>query len=130
MKLMLVDDSAVLCRMLRAVLADAPGVEVVGEARSAAAALESLAQQPIDVVVMDWSMPGMNGVDATAAVRRHWPRTVVVGFTSTADPAVRAGFLDAGPQRSSRKTTPWRWCNTSTPSARRSRRSTDDQPPT
>jgi chemotaxis response regulator CheB len=60
----LVDDSAVACRMVRALLSGSLDVVVVGEARSDEDAIRLIARLAPDVVVMNWSMPGMNGVEA------------------------------------------------------------------
>ena len=96
LRVLMVDDSAIARRMLRLVLADATGIEIVGEATTAENALQLVAQLSPEVVVMDWQMPGMNGVDATRLVRQRHPHVSVVGFTSSGEPSVHQHFLDAG----------------------------------
>src|SRR3954452_22580031 len=95
-KVLIVDDSAIMCRMVRALLAASPDVVVVGEAPSAEDAFPLIARLAPDVVVMDWSMPGMNGIEATAELRRTQPDVRVVGFTSTDDRCVHEAFIAAG----------------------------------
>ena len=65
MRVFVVDDSPTARRMLRLVLAERDGVDVVGEAVSAEDCLARVADFAPDVVVMDWRMPGMNGAEAT-----------------------------------------------------------------
>jgi NarL family two-component system response regulator LiaR len=96
MRLLIVDDSAVACEMVRRLLERAADVEIVGTAASGEEGLEACAALAPDVVVMDWSMPGMSGIEATAEVRRRHPGIDVVAFTSTRDREVRDAFLAAG----------------------------------
>jgi two-component system, NarL family, response regulator DesR len=95
-RVLLVDDSATVRRMLRLVLAGTTGIEIVGEAPEAEQALELVKRLCPDLVVMDWQMPGMNGVDATRLIRQRHPEVSVVGFTSSGEPSVHERFLEAG----------------------------------
>src|SRR3954467_14105351 len=96
MRLLIVDDSPIARQMVRRLVDGAAGVEVVGDADSGEEGLEACAALAPDLVVMDWSMPGMSGVEATAEVRRRRPELRVVGFTSTSDPSVHEAFMAAG----------------------------------
>jgi DNA-binding NarL/FixJ family response regulator len=95
-KVLVVDDSAVARRMVAALLAASPDIVVVGEASSAEACFPAIERLAPDLVVMDWSMPGMNGIEATAELQRTRPGVRVVGFTSTGDRAVHTAFVAAG----------------------------------
>jgi DNA-binding NarL/FixJ family response regulator len=80
-RVLLVDDNTGMRRVLRGLLEDA-GIQVVGEA---ADGLEGVAQAEVirpDVVLMDWRMPRLNGVQATARIRSHLPEIQVVVFSS------------------------------------------------
>jgi DNA-binding NarL/FixJ family response regulator len=80
-RVLLVDDNAGMRRVLRGLLEDA-GMRVVGEA---ADGLEGVAQTKAvhpDVVLMDWRMPRLNGVQATARIRSQLPEVQVVVFSS------------------------------------------------
>ncbi|HJK95195.1 MAG TPA: response regulator transcription factor [Polyangiaceae bacterium LLY-WYZ-15_(1-7)] len=95
-RVLLADDHTIVREGLRALLAEESDFEVVGEAsdgREAVALAEELAP---DVVVMDLAMPKLNGVDATARIRKACPDTqvVVLSMHATAAhvrPALRAG---------------------------------------
>ena len=95
---LIVDDHDVVRQGIRAFLATQPDLEIVGEAASGDEAIR-LAQEHIpDVVLMDLVMPGMNGVEATRAVKRVSPRSQIVVLTSYHEdehifPALRAGAL-------------------------------------
>jgi two-component system invasion response regulator UvrY len=102
-RLFIVDDSPIARQMLRRVLADRDGVEVVGEAVSAEDCLGRVADLAPDVVVMDWQMPGMNGADATRELLGRHPLVRVVGFTSSGPAESRQAFLDAGASEVFRK---------------------------
>jgi DNA-binding NarL/FixJ family response regulator len=95
-RVFVVDDSPTARRMLRLLLADRPGVDVVDEAVSAEDCLARVAGVAPDVVVMDWQMPGMNGAHATRELLARHPHIHVVGFTSSGSDGTRQAFLDAG----------------------------------
>jgi DNA-binding NarL/FixJ family response regulator len=96
MRLFIVDDSDVARRMLRLVLGELPGLAFVGEATSGEEALPRIGEARPDVVVMDWQMPGIDGVEATRRVLAEYPHVRVVGFTSSGEPGIHQAFLDAG----------------------------------
>lgn len=72
------------------------GHEVVGEAPTGAGAVEETARLEPDVVVMDFHMPVMDGLEATTLVRERHPGVQVIAYTSTDDPAIRQAFLAVG----------------------------------
>ncbi len=79
-----VDDSAPLRERVCVALAQA-GLTVVGEACDGAHALVQAAAQRPDVILMDVSMPGMDGIQATRALRRRHPETRVVLWSGDTD---------------------------------------------
>jgi two-component system invasion response regulator UvrY len=96
-RIALVDDHRGFRRLLRSVLeSDLEGIEVVEEARSGEEAVERAAQWDVDLIVMDWHMPGITGVEATRQIRAIDPDVEIVGFTSSDEPALRAAYLEAG----------------------------------
>jgi len=77
-RVLIVDDHRIVREGLSALLARQPGVEVVGEAASAAQAVEQVDACSPHVVLMDYSLPGGDGPAATAAIRERRPDVAVV----------------------------------------------------
>lgn len=96
--LLIVDDHSVVRQGLRMFLSADPDLEIVGEARDGTQAVRLAHQLHPDVVLMDLRMPGMDGISATATIRRELPDTEVVALTSVLEDisvveAVRAGAI-------------------------------------
>ena len=97
-RVVLVDDHAIVRLGLTALLSSEPDVEVVGEAATAAEALRVVERLRPDVVLMDIRMPGEGGIEATQQVTTRFPDSKVVMLTSFADDelvvrAIRAGAM-------------------------------------
>jgi DNA-binding LytR/AlgR family response regulator len=92
---LLVDDEAPARSELRYLLNAHAGVEVVGEAASAAEALELARSVHYDVVFCDVEMPGLSGVDAAPLVRERRDPPAVVFVTAHAEYAVDAFAVEA-----------------------------------
>ncbi|MFN8148222.1 MAG: response regulator transcription factor [Candidatus Nanopelagicales bacterium] len=95
---LLVDDHALVRSGLSLLMESADDVQVVGEAADGPRAVELVQSLEPDVVLMDLSMPGMDGVEATREVLRVRPDSVVVVLTSFSDQprvtdALRAGAV-------------------------------------
>ena len=95
-RLLLVDDHAVVRQGLRMFLALDPDFEIVGEAANGARALELARQLQPDVVLMDLLMPVMDGITATEAIRRELPDIEVVALTSVLEDDKVVGAIRAG----------------------------------
>lgn len=72
------DDHAVVRVGVKQLLADAPGIEFVAEAGNGTELMQALQQEPCDVLLLDISMPGKDGLTLLKEVRSHWPRIAVV----------------------------------------------------
>lgn len=81
-RVMIVDDQEVVREGLRAILGTVPSLDVVGVAGNGAEAVESFPELLPDVVLMDLSMPIMNGVEATRALRAAHPDVKVLVLTT------------------------------------------------
>ena len=95
-RVLLADDHAVLRAGLKALLDAEPDLEVVGEAGTGEEAIERVEQLRPHVVVMDLSMPGMGGLEATRAIagRPDSPRVLVLTMHAEEDylmPVLEAG---------------------------------------
>ncbi len=96
MRVLLVDDHALVRSGLRAVLGTSDGCEVVGEAATGEEAVDLALHLRPDVVVMDLSMPGAGGVDATARLRTEVPEARVLVLTTFSDDHRVRAALAAG----------------------------------
>jgi DNA-binding NarL/FixJ family response regulator len=106
-RVLLVDDHKLVRAGLTSLLAAAPDIEVVGEAEDGAMAVERVTGTEVDVVLMDLSMPVLDGVAATRKVLQVRPEARVVVLSSFSDQsrvreAIAAGAIgyvlkDSGP---------------------------------
>jgi two-component system, NarL family, response regulator LiaR len=95
---LLVDDHAVVRQGLRMFLSLDAELNIVGEAANGEEGVALARQLKPDVVLMDLLMPGMDGIAATAVLRRELPKTEVIALTSVLEDrlvvdAIRAGAI-------------------------------------
>jgi two-component system response regulator NreC len=95
-KLLLVDDHAVVRSGLRMLLEGEADVEIVGEAGTASEALNAVPTLKPDVVLMDIGLPDISGIDAAKEVKRLWPEVAVVALTIHEDQEYFFKMLEAG----------------------------------
>jgi NarL family two-component system response regulator LiaR len=95
-RIVIADDHKVLRRGLRTFLELDPELVVVGEAADGAEAVRLVHQLQPDVVLMDLLMPVMDGITATAMIRRELPETEVLALTSVLEDASVVGAVRAG----------------------------------
>jgi DNA-binding NarL/FixJ family response regulator len=80
-RIVIVDDHALVRAGLRRLLADDPGIEVVGEAGNGLLAITAVDLLAPDLVLMDLAMPDMNGIEATTEIKRRFPEVRVLVMT-------------------------------------------------
>jgi DNA-binding NarL/FixJ family response regulator len=95
-RLFIVDDHAIVRAGVRMLLNAQDSREGVGEAETAEEALEALPEIDVDVVLLDLSLPGMNGIEAVRVLRRRLPETRFIALSMHEDPEYVQGFLEAG----------------------------------
>ena len=81
-RIMLVDDSAVIRRLLTDVLVGDPQLEVIGSAQNGQIALEKLSAFNPDMIILDVEMPVMDGLETLTEIRKRQPRLPVIMFSS------------------------------------------------
>jgi DNA-binding NarL/FixJ family response regulator len=95
-RVVLVDDHALVRQGFRRILDDEAGIAVVGEGGSGAEAVELVRTQKPDVIVLDMSMPDMNGLHAARMILRERPQTRVLILSMYSDEQYVRSALDAG----------------------------------
>jgi len=95
-RVLLADDHHLVRAGLAGLLAEADDIEVAGEASDGAQAVQRSAELRPDVVLMDLSMPVMDGIQATRRITEDWPEARVIALTSFSDHARVAEMLAAG----------------------------------
>lgn len=95
-RIILAEDHTIVRKGLRALLESAPDIEVVAEAANGRMALEQVAELNPDVVVMDITMPLLNGLEATRQLKKRYPELKVVILTMHSDEEYVFQSLRAG----------------------------------
>ena len=95
-RVMLVDDHAMVRKGLATFLKIFDDLQLVGEAESGAIAIQLCAEISPDVILMDMVMPDMNGAAATRAIRQQFPHVQVIALTSFKEGDLVKNALEAG----------------------------------
>ena len=95
-KILLADDHKIVRDGLKALLEDESDMQVAAEAEDGGAVLQIVKNQPVDIIVMDISMPGMNGIDCTHAVKNYDPAIKVLALTMMEEEQHIRNMIKAG----------------------------------
>src|SRR5688572_7934350 len=85
LRILLADDHDIMRQGMRVLIERQPGWEVCGVASTGREALARADELKPDIVVMDMTMPELNGLDAAVLIKRHQPKTEIVMFTAHED---------------------------------------------
>jgi DNA-binding NarL/FixJ family response regulator len=95
-RVLLVEDNKVFCEALELLLGLQPDIEVVGAVGEGQKAVAAVLEYQPDVIVMDYRLPGIDGVQATRAVREAAPDVAVVCLTASANLREVDALYEAG----------------------------------
>ncbi|TML76928.1 MAG: response regulator transcription factor [Actinobacteria bacterium] len=95
-RIVLVEDNDVFRDALELLLGMRPDVQVVASVGDGAAAVSAAVEHHPDVVLMDYRLPALDGIQATAQVVAALPDVAVVALTASADAAEREALIEAG----------------------------------
>jgi DNA-binding NarL/FixJ family response regulator len=95
-KILLADDHHIIRQGIRALLEAQKDFEIIGEADDGRTAVKLACQHNPDVIIMDVSMPELNGIDATRQILREIDKTKVIALSMYSDKRFIKGMLEAG----------------------------------
>src|SRR5689334_2471990 len=95
-KVIIADDHQMFIDGLKSMLEEIEGIEVVGEARNGKEAVELCDKADVDIVIMDISMPVMDGIEATRVIKNNHPDIKVLGLSMYNDRNFIADILKTG----------------------------------
>jgi DNA-binding NarL/FixJ family response regulator len=95
-KILLADDHRITREGVRSLLNDQPDLKVIAETGNGRAAVELATEAPPDVVVMDVTMPELNGVEATRQIKAHNPKVNVLALSMHVERQFVSEMLAAG----------------------------------
>jgi two-component system response regulator DesR len=95
-RIVLVEDNHVFAEALELLLGLQPDLEVVASVGAGDAAVPAVREHRPDLVLMDYRLPGLDGVQATKAVRSVAPDVAIVVLTASANPRILDALYEAG----------------------------------
>jgi PAS domain S-box-containing protein len=96
LKVMLVDDHKIMREGLHSILADEPDLEIVAEASNGREAVTLASELAPDVIIMDVSMPVMDGIEATRLIKSGYPGIRVIGLSMFDETSMSERMKEAG----------------------------------
>lgn len=95
-KVLLVDDSAIFRKNLKFILDNQPEIQVIGECKDGKEVIPFLQHLKPDIILMDYNMPIVNGIEATKMVIKLFPEIKIVGFSFDDDSTTKKAFFESG----------------------------------
>ncbi len=95
-RVLLADDNALFRNCLARLLMKKPDIEIAGQAADGKMAIELARKLKPDVILMDVTMPRVNGIEATQIIHREYPDIRIIGFSMHEGQAIIRAMRDAG----------------------------------
>jgi len=95
-KVLIADDNQLFREILSRLFKDSTNIEIIAQADDGFEVLEKVVQLKPDIVLMDISMPRLNGIDTTQELTRKYPEIRTIALTSYSDKAYIKGMFEAG----------------------------------
>ena len=95
-KILIVDDHPLVSDGIATMLRDQGSIQIVGASKTAADALAFLANEEPDIILLDISLPDMNGLELSEKIREHHKKVKIIGLTSTNEAGIITGLLQRG----------------------------------
>lgn len=95
-KILIVDDHPLVSDGIATMLRDQGSIQIVGASKTAAEALAFLANEEPDIILLDISLPDMNGLELCEKIRIHRKKVKIIGLTSTNEAGIITGLLQRG----------------------------------
>jgi YesN/AraC family two-component response regulator len=96
MRVLIVDDSKIVCKGLQQMLTNIAGVEIVGQAHNGKDAITSISELKPDVVILDIRLPDLSGIDVLVDIRAKNLSTLVIMLTNYPYPQYRKKCEELG----------------------------------
>ena len=95
-RVLIVDDHAIVRHGLRQIVSETDDIRVEGEAENSAQAIREMRERNFDVVLLDISLPDKNGIETLKQIRREWPAAAVLMLTTHAEDEFGVRAIKAG----------------------------------
>lgn len=95
-KVLLVDDSAIIRKSIKTILDNQPEIQVIGECKDGKEVIPFLQHIKPDIILMDYRMPIVNGIEATKLVIELFPEIKIIGFSCDDDSTTKEAFFKSG----------------------------------
>ncbi|NPV01218.1 MAG: response regulator transcription factor [Brevinematales bacterium] len=95
-KIALADDHSIVRKGIRSLLESEPDIEVIGEAGNGYEAIELVRKHSPNIIIMDISMPDLNGMEATRMINSEFPGTHIIALSMHHDKRFIANMLEGG----------------------------------
>lgn len=96
LQLLIIDDHPLVTDGIRTMLKDVNYLQIAGACKTAAAALDFLSRNTVDIILLDISLPDMDGLQLCESIRKADKQVKIIGLTSANEAGIITGFLQRG----------------------------------